>query len=192
MTNSWKWDEYFLGICDRVAAHSKCRSRQIGAILVRDKVIISTGYNGPPRGFPECPERWQDGNDVLAYEAGALSNHSDACPRRVLGYGSGERLDLCPAVHAEVNCVASAARVGASVVNTALYMNAQIPCSRCLGVLIDAGVRTIVVTSLEPYDQLSRAIIHHSNLTIRDFFGEFYSHKGVINLPKETRDDTKA
>lgn len=182
MNNSW--DEYFLGICERVASHSKCRSRQIGAILVRDKVIISTGYNGPPRGFVECPDRWRDHNDVLADEAGLLSSSVDACPRRILGFKSGERLDLCPAVHAEVNCVASAARVGANVLDTTLYMNDQIPCSRCLGVLIDAGVRNIVVTSLKLYDQLSRAIIHHSELTIRTFSGEFYSHKGIIGPSK--------
>jgi len=128
------WDKYFLDVCKSVASNSKCFSRNIGAILVRDNVVIATGYNGPPRGALRCDQRWRDPNDPIraalfakGYNEESLLNTSGKCPRRVLGFASGERLDLCPAVHAEVNCVTAAARLGTSVKNSTLYMNAQVP-----------------------------------------------------------------
>ena len=81
-------DAYFLGICNAVAKGSKCLSRQIGAVLVRDGVIVSTGYNGPPRKVPHCvPVEDAQGNFT--------------CKRRA-HYPSGEGLHLCPAAHAEL------------------------------------------------------------------------------------------
>lgn len=124
------WDLYFHQLCCAVASKSPCRSRQIGAILVRDKSIVSTGYNGPPRGVPHCGEE---------------------CPRRLMGYKSGEGLELCAATHAEVNCVVNAARVGASTIGTTLYMNCKIPCMECMKVLINAGVVEAVVESIDFY-----------------------------------------
>jgi dCMP deaminase len=142
------WDRYFLSICDTVASNCKCRSRQIGAILVRDKSIISTGYNGPPRNTTHC---------------------GDTCPRHQAGYGSGEHLELCPAVHAEANAVIDAARKGASVLNCTLYMNSIIPCKSCMGILINAGVIQIVITDSIEYDSLALRLAIDANIYIREF-----------------------
>ena len=172
-----QWDKYFLNICKMVASNSKCLSRQIGAILVRDNIVIATGYNGPPRGMPRCDKRWGDISDPLAKEPpvklnGVVAHRDTVCPRQALGYGSGERLDLCPAVHAEVNCIASAARLGVSVKGSMLYMNAQIPCSNCMGVLVNAGVTCVIITDLDPYNKLALSILKHSNTTVRTFEGK--------------------
>ena len=178
------WDEYFLGICNQVASNSKCLSRQIGAILVRDRIIIATGYNGPPRGFRVCSTRWRNHRDPLMKEVktGAFTDSELlACPRRALGFKSGERLDLCPAVHAEINCVAAAARVGVNINHTTMYMNAQVPCKNCMGILIDAGIGMIVVTSLEPYDQMALTMLNEVDtiLNVRDYNGVFLSNLGT-------------
>jgi len=173
------WDKYFLDICNSVASNSKCFSRKIGAILVRDNVVIATGYNGPPRGMPPCDKRWDNSDDpiisALPSETCDWSNLDTRgkCPRQVLGYKSGERLDLCPAVHAEVNCVTAAARLGVSVKGAKLYMNAQIPCSNCMGVLVNAGVSGIVITDLAPYNSLTMAILRYAEIPVRTFEGEF-------------------
>lgn len=142
------WDKYFLSLCDAVASNCKCFSRQIGALLVRDKSIISTGYNGPPRGVDHC---------------------ITTCQRQALGYKSGEGLHLCPAVHAEVNAVIDAARKGASTLNCTLYMNSIIPCKACTGVLVNAGVIEVVVLQTTPYDSLSIKLFHQANIKIREF-----------------------
>lgn len=142
-----RWDSYFINICNAVSQKSPCLSRQIGAILVRDKSIVATGYNGPPRGFPHCEEK---------------------CPRKTVGAKSGERLDLCFAAHAERNCLINAARLGVSTLNTTLYMNTVIPCKDCLIELVNAGVDEIVTVSLDFYDSQSWAVIHHCKLVIRN------------------------
>ena len=181
------WDEYFLGICNQVAANSKCLSRQIGAILVRDRIIIATGYNGPPRGFRRCPDRWRDTADPLYNEISSTTPSliAEACPRRVLGFKSGERLDLCPSVHAEANCIAAAARTGANVHHSIMYMNCQVPCKWCMGLIIDAGISILVVTSLEPYDHLTLTMVRETNesLTVRDYDGNFLPNLGTPPHP---------
>ena len=143
-----RWDEYFLQICESVAKKSPCLSRQIGAILVRDQSIVSTGYNGPPRGYYHC---------------------SANCPRKQMGLKSGEGLEFCPAVHAESNAISNAARIGASTINSTLYMNCIVPCKNCMGELINAGVRTIVVTDILPYHELSLDMVTKCKINIRKF-----------------------
>ena len=143
------WDTYFHSICVSVASKSPCLSRQIGAILVRDHSIISTGYNGPPRGIPHCA--------------------SPTCPRKLKGYKSGEGMQECPAQHAEENCVSNAARNGVSTINSILYMNSVIPCNKCFGTLINAGIVEIVVDTPTIYDKHTQFLIDNSNITIRSF-----------------------
>ena len=143
-----KWDLYFHSICKIIASKSPCLSRQIGAILVRDNSIISTGYNGPARGIPHC---------------------QDICPRRKYGYISGTHMELCPAQHAEENCISNAARNGTCVFGSTLYLNTVIPCKNCLSTLINSGISEIVVEELTVYDQYSQFIIDNSNIKIRSF-----------------------
>ena len=142
------WDSYFYTVCQSVASKSSCLSRQIGAILVRDHSIISTGYNGPPRGVPHCKQE---------------------CPRKTLGYGSGTHMELCPAQHAEENAVSNAARLGVSILNSTLYMNSIVPCKNCFGTLINAGVTEIVIVEVKSYDKYAQFLIDNSNIKIREF-----------------------
>jgi len=124
------WDLYFYNICVAVASKSRCLSRQIGAIIVYDNSVVATGYNGPPRGVSHCgPE----------------------CPRKLAGFPSGEGLHLCPAAHAEANCIVNAARLGVSVVGSTIYMNCPIPCTECSKLIINAGISEVVVVDASFY-----------------------------------------
>lgn len=142
------WDKYFHTICEAVGSNSKCLSRQIGAILVRDKVVICTGYNGPPRGIPHCKGK---------------------CPRRKKGYKSGEGLHLCPAAHAERNAIVQAARLGIQTKDAILYLNTNVPCKDCLIEIINAGITEIVCQDMQHYDLMSGFLLENSNLNIRIF-----------------------
>ena len=165
------WDEYFYNVCRQVARNSKCLSRRIGSVLVRDKSIISTGYNGPPRGVPSCDKRWKlDKNfrDKYGYdgeEVGVLGR----CPRYVLGFNSGEGLSICLASHSERSSLINAARNGIRTKDSVLYMCCGIPCSPCLVEIINAGVKEIVVTSFKVYDENSMYLLNQSNLKFRLF-----------------------
>lgn len=143
-----RWDSYFHSICIAIASKSPCLSRKIGAILVRDRSIISTGFNGPARGYPHC---------------------IDECPRKLKGYKSGEGLIECPAAHAEGNCIANAARIGASTINAILYMNCIIPCKDCMVLLVNAGIVEVVVEEDIPYHAMSLDIAKYGNISIRKF-----------------------
>lgn len=152
-----RWDTYYHKICVAVASKSPCLSRRIGAILVREKIVIATGFNGPPRNYPHCEGyRYED------YDP-------PECPRRAQGYKSGEGLHLCPATHAEANCIASAARTGASVEGSTLYMNCIVPCKDCMSLLINAGVIEIVIDELKPYHEMSLKMASLAKIKIREF-----------------------
>ena len=169
------WDTYFHNICEAVSNKSSCLSRKIGAILVRDKSIVSTGYNGPPRGVPHCGhDRWLV-DEALRDEAMHCSNKliltkfRNTCPRQVFGYPSGTHMELCPAQHAEENAVSNAARLGVSTIGTTLYMNCIIPCKNCYGTLINAGITEIVVEDIKVYDKFTQFLIDNSDIKLRKF-----------------------
>lgn len=177
-----RWDNYFLNICKAVASKSPCLSRKIGAILVRDKSIVSTGYNGPPRGVPHCGhERFIRDKSlqvivdsatetfIKSTEAMIRTRLYKECPRRVLGYKSGTHMELCPAQHAEQNAISNAARLGVSTTGTILYMNCVIPCKNCFGALINAGITEVVIENKTLYDENSRFIVENSDIKIREF-----------------------
>jgi len=170
-----RWDTYFHSICIAVASKSPCLSRKIGAILVRDKSIVATGYNGPPRGVPHCGHDRNMKDEVLSAELNKgkytyASNHlRTSCPRKLLGYKSGTGLEWCPAQHAESNCISNAARLGVSTLGTTLYMNCVIPCKDCYGKLINAGIVEIVVNDARVYDEHTQYLIDNSTIKIRRF-----------------------
>lgn len=126
--------EYYLGIAKAVCLRSPCIRRQFGAIVVREDVVISAGYNGPARGVVNC------------LEVGCLKDELD------LPHYSG--YDYCPGVHAEENCIINAARHGASVLGGTLYLYGQQfgdsapiegkPCDRCKRAIINAGIKEVV------------------------------------------------
>lgn len=163
------WDEYFYNICRQVARNSKCFSRRIGCVLVYDKSIISTGYNGPPRGIPRCDLRWRLDHNLCekVKDIDEKDSFSGVCPRRVLNYKSGEGLELCVAGHAERNALINAARNGIRTKGATLYVTTGIPCKDCLIEIINAGIREIVVVSLKTYDDQSMYLVSNSDIDVR-------------------------
>lgn len=116
------WDEYFMDIAYLVSSRSTCCRRQVGAVLVRDKRVLATGYNGAPTGLPHCL-------DI-------------GCLREELGVPSGERHELCRGLHAEQNVIIQAAYHGVSIKGATLYCT-NLPCSICCKMLINAGINEI-------------------------------------------------
>ncbi len=110
-------------IAELVSSRSTCLRRQVGAVLVRDKHIIATGYNGAPRGVSHCLEV--------------------GCLREKLGIPSGERHEMCRGTHAEQNAIIQAALHGVSTDGATLYCTHQ-PCILCAKMLINAGVKKVV------------------------------------------------
>jgi dCMP deaminase len=168
-----KWDEYFFEIASVVAKNSKCLSRQVGAILVDDKNVICTGYNGPPRECPPCNERYKN-DEFLIKELNKrgikIHEHtSQFCPRQTLGYKSGDGLNFCHASHGERNVIITAARLGISTHGKKLYCNCNIPCGDCLIEIINSGIEEVIITKLEFYDEKSEYLVKHSNLLIRQY-----------------------
>lgn len=118
------WDEYFLDIAALVARRSTCRRRSVGALLVRDRRLLTTGYNGAPSGLRHCL-------DI-------------GCLREEMKIPSGERHELCRGLHAEQNAIIQAALHGVSVDGATLYCTNQ-PCVICAKMLINAGVVRLVI-----------------------------------------------
>lgn len=126
------WDEYFIKITKIVAERSTCLRRQVGAIIVKDNRIITTGYNGAPQNMAHCE---------------ALGG----CMREKLGIPSGERHEICRATHAEQNAIIQAAVMGVSIDGGTCYVTDS-PCSLCAKMLINAGIVRIVFIGRYPDD----------------------------------------
>ena len=139
------WDDYFMHITRQVATRSTCLRRQVGAILVLDKRIIATGYNGGPAGLAHCL-------DI-------------GCLREQLGIPSGQQHELCRGIHAEQNAIIQAARYGLPIAGSVLYCTTQ-PCAQCAKMLINAGVTEIVFAEGYP-DDLARSLLDESSVTVR-------------------------
>jgi dCMP deaminase len=138
------WHEYFLQLARQAATRSTCLRRQVGAVLVRDKRLLATGYNGAPRNTAHCL-------DV-------------GCLREQLGIPSGERQELCRAIHAEQNAIIQAAVHGVAIEGATLYTTLQ-PCILCAKMLINCGVTEIHY--LEGYpDELSAAMLEEAGVTL--------------------------
>lgn len=165
------WDEYFFNICRQAARNSKCLSRRIGAVLVYDKSVISSGYNGPPRGVPRCDKRWElDPKFIEKYKSKIVNPDEDLegkCPRYPLGAKSGQLLNICPAAHAEENSILDAARRGITTKGSTMYMTCGVPCTQCLIKIIQAGVSEVVVTGLTFYDENAEWLLNNSDVKVR-------------------------
>ncbi len=144
------WDDYFMQIVEDVATRSTCRRRKVGAILVKDKRIIATGYNGGPTGLAHCLEI--------------------GCLREQLGIPSGQQHELCRGVHAEQNAIIQAARYGVHTNGSVLYCTTQ-PCVQCTKMLLNAGVKEIVFREGYP-DGLALQLLEESKIKVRKLGGE--------------------
>jgi len=154
---------------------SKCLSRKIGAVIVRDKTILSTGYNVPPRGVPECHtqdrvEQIISANRNLKESGLAERLRLDAgttCPRKILGFESGKGLEYCIAGHAEANAVANGAREGVRLSGATMYAYCGLPCQECSKMIIGAGLeRVFYIAGQKDYDNNARWMLMNAGVSI--------------------------
>jgi len=138
------WDSYFLEIASVIAERSTCLRRKVGAVLVKDKRLLTTGYNGAPAGLSHC------------LEAG--------CIRQQKNIPSGERHELCRGLHAEQNAIIQGALHGVSIMGADLYCTHH-PCSLCAKMLVNAGVKRVILKESYP-DALARDIFEEAGIEV--------------------------
>jgi len=138
------WNEYFMRIAMLAATRSTCLRRQVGAVIVKDKKVLATGYNGAPAGLPHCAEV--------------------GCLREQRAIPSGQRHELCRAIHAEQNAIIQAATSGVSIAGGTAYTTA-FPCVLCAKMLINARIREIYVADGYP-DELSRQLLDEAGVVV--------------------------
>lgn len=138
------WDEYFMQIVELIKTRSTCLRRQVGALIVKDKRILSTGYNGAPAGAKHCKHV--------------------GCVRQKNNIPSGQRHELCRAIHAEQNAIVQAAYSGTSVKGGTLYVTDQ-PCVLCAKMAINAGIEKIVFKGEYP-DELAMELLKESGVRV--------------------------
>ncbi len=141
--NRLSWDEYFMEITSLVSRRSTCLRRRVGALLVRDRQILATGYNGPPSGLPHCEEV--------------------GCLRERQAIPSGERHELCRGLHAEQNAIIQAANHGVGIRGATLYTTTH-PCIICSKMIINSAIVRVVYR--EGYaDDLSREMLEQAGIS---------------------------
>lgn len=136
------WNEYFMQIAVLVSERSTCLRRKVGAIIVKDKRILTTGYNGVPRNLSHCTEV--------------------GCLRDKMGILPGKNQELCRGLHAEQNAIIQAALHGISINNSILYCTEQ-PCITCAKMLINAGISKVFYLNSYP-DELAREILQEAGI----------------------------
>lgn len=143
------WDEYFTKLAHEVATRTTCVRRAVGAVIVKDRRILATGYNGVPTGLRHCAEV--------------------GCLRQQLGIPSGQRQEICRGLHAEQNAIIQAARYGTNIMGASIYVTTQ-PCVTCAKMIINAGIEEIVYQNPYP-DELSMSMLEEAGIKLRVFEG---------------------
>ena len=145
-----KWDVRFIELAGVIANWASCykQNRKIGAVIVRNKRIVTTGYNGAPAGIRTCVERGE-------------------CLREKLGIPSGTRHEICYAVHAEQNAIIQAARLGSSIDGATLYCTHQ-PCVLCAKMIVNAGIKRVVYQEGYP-DEFFLEILEESGVELERY-----------------------
>jgi len=139
------WNTYFMNIAKVVASRSSCSRRQVGAVIVKDNRIVSTGYNGTPRGVKNCNE--------------------GGCPRCNSDTPSGQGLTECLCSHAEENAITQAAYHGISVKGATLYTTFS-PCLLCTKMIINSGISKVVYSINYTVDETSLKLLKEANIEI--------------------------
>ena len=145
-----KWDARFMEMAQLISTWASCyqENRKIGAVIVKNKRIMTTGYNGAPAGVKTCVERGE-------------------CLRRKLKIPSGERQEMCYAVHAEQNAIIQAAKLGVSIDGGTLYCTHQ-PCAICAKMIVNAGIARVVYEDGYP-DEFAREIMSEAGLRVEKY-----------------------
>lgn len=139
------WDQYFMDIVELVSRRSTCLRRKVGAVLVRDKRMLATGYNGPPTGIRHCAEV--------------------GCLRDKLGIPSGERHELCRGLHAEQNAIIQAALHGVSTKDSTIYCTNH-PCIICSKMIINSGITSVIYKD-DYNDDLAEEMLKEAGIKVR-------------------------
>ncbi|MCM8758968.1 MAG: cytidine/deoxycytidylate deaminase family protein [Candidatus Omnitrophica bacterium] len=139
------WDNYFIEIAILVSKRSTCMRRKVGAVLVKDKRILATGYNGAPSGIQHC--------------------EITGCLREKLRVPSGERHELCRGLHAEQNAIIQSAYHGVSIKGSTLYITCH-PCSVCAKMIINAGIKEVIISEGYP-DVLAEEMLKEAGVSVR-------------------------
>jgi dCMP deaminase len=140
-------DTYFMRMAELVSTRSTCIRRAVGAVIVKEKRVLTTGYNGSPRGTKHCDEL--------------------GCVRDELSVPSGTRHELCRGVHAEQNAVVQAAYFGVSIKDATIYCT-TFPCSMCAKILINAGISELIYRD-DYVDELSKRLFEETAVKVRHF-----------------------
>lgn len=145
-----KWDKRFMEMVKVIAGWSSCyqHNRKIGAVIVKNKRILTTGYNGAPSGYPSCVERGE-------------------CLRRIKGIPSGTKHEYCYAIHAEQNAIVQAAKLGVSIDGATLYCSHQ-PCVICAKLIVNSGITRVVYDESYP-DSLAIKILEGVGVSLEKF-----------------------
>ena len=152
------WDQYFMSIAKLASTRSTCLRRKVGAVIVKNKHILSTGYNGAPRGLAHCLEI--------------------GCLRDKLNIKSGTRHELCRAIHAEQNAVIQAAVSGVSIEGATMYCT-TFPCVLCSKIIINSGIKRIVVMEGYP-DELSKEMLGEAGMKV-----EYMDKSELVSIVEE-------
>ncbi|MCL4344859.1 MAG: cytidine/deoxycytidylate deaminase family protein [Candidatus Thermoplasmatota archaeon] len=147
MSTQPTWDQYFMGMAHLASLRSNCVRRSVGAVIVKDKNVLATGYNGPPSGAQHC--------DVVS------------CIRIDMNIPSGERHELCRGLHAEQNAIIQAAVHGVSIKDSVIYTTTH-PCVVCAKMILNAQIHEIIYADGYP-DELSQLMLLESNVKTREF-----------------------
>lgn len=145
-----KWDKRFIELAQTIGTWSSCfkEDRSIGAVIVRNKRILTTGYNGAPAGIKSCSEKGE-------------------CLRIKNGIASGTHHELCYAIHAEQNAIIQAAKIGVSIEGAILYCTHQ-PCTICTKMIVNSGIARLVY--LYPYpDEFARTLLQESGIIVEQY-----------------------
>lgn len=145
------WDEYFMDIAHVVARRGNCSRRQVAAVIVRDRRIVSTGYNGTPKGIKNC--------------------HEGGCERCASDVPSGNSLGDCICCHAEENAIVQAAYHGISVKDGVLYCTIS-PCLMCTKMIINAGISEVVYEKEYHFNDQAKALFAEAGVACRQFVRE--------------------
>ena len=142
-----KWDERFMSLAETVAEWSSCyqQNRHVGAVAVKDKRVLTTGYNGASAGIESCSERGE-------------------CLRRVKNIASGTMQEVCYAVHAEQNAICQAAKLGISLEGAVMYVTHQ-PCVICTRMIINSGIKKVIYKNGYP-DEFAKELFRQSDVEL--------------------------
>ena len=146
-----KWDKRFMELTEEVSGWASCIRRKVGAIIVRDKRVMTTGYNGAPSGIASCVER-------------------EECMRDKMNIPSGTHAELCYAAHAEQNAIIQAAKYGVNIDGATLYCTHQ-PCVICAKMIINAGIKRVIYKEGYP-DEFSMRLFKEAGTKVEKFEDE--------------------